>query len=102
MKYAFVLALLLAACGDRVACSNGVTADTGAPRAASREQAIAAARAFLTARHTTPPSIVDAIDMGDRWGLSYRCAPRECGTGGVTLAIVNKTSGEVVHWEGQQ
>jgi hypothetical protein len=50
----------------------------------------------------TPPSIVDALDMGDRWRLSYRDPPGEGGTGGVRLAVVNKRSGEVVHAEADQ
>lgn len=95
MIRACLLALLLAGCEDRAATG----AATGG---ASREEAIAAAEAFLTARHHAVPSIVDAIDMGDRWRLSYRCRPRECGTGGVTLAVVNKRSGEVVHYESEQ
>lgn len=95
MIRAGLLALLLTGCGDRA------TPDA-APVAATRAEAVAAAQAFFTARNTTLPSIVDAIDMGDRWRLAYRCAPRECGTGGITMAVVNKRSGEVVHWEAEQ
>jgi len=87
VRYVFALVLLLTACGDR---------------AATRDEAIAAAQAFFATQHTTPPSIVNAIDMGDRWRLSYSYPPGEGGTGGVTLAVVNKRSGEVVHWEAEQ
>jgi len=46
--------------------------------------------------------VIDAIDMGDRWRLSYGDLPGHGGTGGGIIAVVNKRSGEVVHYETTQ
>ena len=43
---------------------------------------------------------VEAIDMGDRWRLSYKL-PRGS-TGGPIVVIVMKHTGEVIHIETQQ
>jgi hypothetical protein len=82
-----LLALLLTGCGDRATTEN---------------EAITAANAYLAtmpqmgASHRT----VSAIDMGDRWRLSYDMP--EGSTGGPLIVVVNKQSGKVVHMETEQ
>ena len=80
--------LLLAGCADR---------------AATKEEAIAAANAYLGPMHLPVENrVIDAIDMGDRWRLSYGDLPGHGGTGGGIIAVVNKRNGEVVHYETTQ
>lgn len=43
---------------------------------------------------------VDVDELSDRWRISYR--PRDGGTGGLTILVINKRSGEVVHMEAEQ
>jgi hypothetical protein len=77
---------LAAGCGDR---------------AASESQALAIGNSYLAAnnpRGTPEWTAIQAIDMGNRWRLSYNHG----GTGGPFIVVVNKRSGEVVHFETEQ
>lgn len=80
------LLLLAAGCGERAETQN---------------EAVAVANAYLA---TMPLAAntrrVEAVDMGDRWRLAYIAA--EGSTGGPIVVVVNKRSGEVVHWETEQ
>jgi hypothetical protein len=44
--------------------------------------------------------MTEAIDMGDRWRLSYDFPGG--GTGGPLIVVVNKRTGKIVHTETQQ
>ena len=82
--------------GNCAAPSNTIGTHEAAPTA---NDAIAAADAFLATvplRRYGPPSV---IDMRDRWRLLYDGGG---GTGGPILVVVNKRSGEVVHYETEQ
>ena len=85
---ACLLALLLAGCADRAATEN---------------EAIAVGRAYLAERpQFGARPVVEAIDMGDRWRLSFDFPVQDRGTGGPIIIVVNKRSGEVVHMETTQ
>jgi hypothetical protein len=70
-------------------------------RAATANEAIEIGNAYL-ANEPEELSLrtVEAIDMGDRWRLSYRLP--EGSTGGPLIVVVSKRSGEVVHAETEQ
>ena len=85
-----VTLLLSAGCDDR-------------DKASTEKEAVEVANAEL--RKTWPKMSltklrVDAIDMQDRWRLSYEREPDS--TGGPIIVVVNKHSGEVVHMETEQ
>jgi len=85
-----LLVVLAAACGP-------------AAGAATAEQATDAANQFLSnenPRLNLAEAEIETIDMGDRWRLSYGFS--HGGTGGTTIIVVNKRSGEVVHRERSQ
>ena len=85
--FSALLSLILIGCGNRAETEN---------------EAIEVANAYLA----TMPQLganrrqVEAIDMGDRWRLSYELP--DGGTGGPIIVVVNKRSGGVVHMETQQ
>src|SRR5690242_7436577 len=103
MRHMFALAiLLLTACQNQNQNQNQ-SQSRNRDRAATRAQAIAVGDAWLAARpQFRRPPVVDSIDMGDRWRLSYGYPKGEGGTGGPIIIVVKKRSGEVVHMETEQ
>ena len=78
--------ILLGGCEDRIVSAN---------------EAIEVANAQLaTMPIDASRRTVEAVDMGDRWRLSYEA--EEGSTGGPIIVVVNKRSGEVVHIETEQ
>jgi hypothetical protein len=66
----------------------------------SERDAIEISNTFLAGNHLLMNDVeIEAVDMGNRWRLSYR--PRRIGTGGLVVVVVNK-NGEVVHAEASQ
>ena len=78
--------LLLTGCRDRIESANEAAEVANAQLATT----------LLGAEHRT----VEAIDMGDRWRLSYNL--EEGSTGGPIIVVVNKRTGEIVHVETEQ
>jgi hypothetical protein len=83
---ALALLLVSSGCRDRAETSNAAIAIANANATVSDFR-----------RHARS---VDAVDMGDRWRLSYNLP--EGSTGGPLIVVVNKRSGEIVHIETEQ
>jgi hypothetical protein len=67
-------------------------------RVVTADQAIAVSRSYLVENHSglDPEWAVKAIDMGDRWRVSYGWPGM---AGEYTVVVVNKRSGKIVHME---
>jgi hypothetical protein len=81
--------------------SSGCTnSSVSGNRAETENQAIAVANEYLSNRPLTDEMTIEAVDMGNRWRLSYDHP--DGGTGGPIIVVVNKRTGEVVHAETEQ
>ena len=84
-------------------CRRGASTfgnSTSGPAAPASDDAVRAANAFLaTVPIRTNGRPVSIIDMRNRWRLVY---DDNRGTGGPVIVVVNKQSGEVVHYETDQ